>query len=55
MEESGFEVTDKLTKDCIGLVVPNANFTSAKTAKAKEWGIEIYELSRAKYYFTKPF
>lgn len=55
MEESGFEVTDKLTKDCIGLVVPDANFTSSKTAKAKEWGIEIYELSRAKYYFSKPF
>ena len=55
LEFSGYEVQDNLTKDCVGLIIPDKNFTSSKVNKAKEWGIKIYTLEEAKEFLIHPF
>ena len=55
LEFSGYEVQDNLTKDCVGLIIPDENFTSSKVNKAKEWGIKIYTLEEAKEFLIHPF
>ena len=55
LEFSGYEVQDNLTKDCVGLIIPDENFTSSKVNKAHEWGIKIYTLAEAKEFLIHPF
>ena len=55
LEFSGYEVQDNLTKDCVGLIIPDENFTSSKVNKAHEWGIKIYTLEEAKEFLIHPF
>lgn len=41
--------------DCVAVIVPNFDFTSAKTEKAKELGIPIYDISMAENTLFEPF
>lgn len=52
--ESGYEVGG-WSNDCIAVVVPDENFVSAKTEKAKAKGIPIYDIKGAYEFLVKPF
>jgi DNA ligase (NAD+) len=54
LEASGYEV-GSFTKDCVALIVPSEDFTSAKTEKAKELGIKIYTIEQANQLLVEPF
>ena len=52
--EEGYDVGG-FTTDCVAVIVPNADFTSAKTEKAKALGIPIYTLDEVDAHLYKPF
>ena len=43
------------TNDCIAVIVPNLDYVSAKTEKAKQLGIPIISIEDAPEHFYKPF
>ena len=45
---SGYDVTDSLTKTVDILIVPNLNMTSSKITKAKKYGITILDIETAR-------
>ena len=45
---SGYDVTDSLTKTVDILIVPNLNMTSSKITKAKKYGINIIDIASAR-------
>ena len=45
---SGYDVTDSLTKTVDILIVPNLNMTSSKITKAKKYGINIIDIESAR-------
>lgn len=54
LESSGYEVGG-WSNDCICVIVPNHDFESEKTRKAKAKNIPIYDLSEARWHLVKPF
>ena len=54
LENSGYEVGG-FSKDCKFVVIPYEGFTSAKTEKAKEFGIPVYTIDYVKWHHLKPF
>ena len=55
LEEEGYTI-GSFTNDCVALIVPNHDFVSAKTQKAKQLNIPIYDLDQIKFgWLSKPF